>query len=302
MPSTRRLPSAQNSPSNRPTTPLGAHSLTQSSVTGSYLYVTVQVTRDGHPVICSQWLLAEDNYELGVADVTLSQYLSLAERLDRKLGPLESSSNLQEMYTTVVHSMTSLAHLLKVLPPSVGVCLEVAYAPVRVRERHGLRHHPSLNDTVDAVLRTIYATSSLEGQAARRNVVFTSFSPDICSALNWKQPNYPVFFASQYGQSNAACPSATALSLADAHDYRLSSIGAAVEWCKMNNLLGLLLDGNLLGKIPSLAQGAKDFGLLVGAFGRPDDLSVFAGGNDTSGVDALLQDGILTYFDHSKRV
>ena len=56
----------------------------------------------------------------------------------------------------------------------------------------------------------------------------------------------PVFFASQYGQSNAACPSATALSLADAHDYRLSSIGAAVEWCKMNNLLGLLLDGNLL--------------------------------------------------------
>lgn len=206
MPSTRRLPSAQNSPSNRPTTPMGTHSLTQSSITGSYLYVTVQVTRDEHPVICSQWLLPENNYELGVGDVTLSQYLSLAERLDRQLGPLENCSNLQELYTKVVHSMTSLASLLKVcnplrvietstyemhqvLPPSVGVCLEVAYAPVRVRERYGLRNHPSLNDTVDAVLRTIYATSSLEGQAARRNVVFTSFSPDICSALNWKQPN-----------------------------------------------------------------------------------------------------------------
>ena len=206
MPSTRRLPSAQNSPSNRPTTPLGAHSLTQSSVTGSYLYVTVQVTRDGEPVTCSQWLLPEDNYELGVADVTLSQYLSLAERLGRQVESLENCTNLQELYAKVVHSMTSLSHLLKVcnhlrdielstyeihqvLPPSVGVCLEVAYAPVRVRERHGSRHHPSLNDTVDAVLRTIYATSSLEGQAARRNVVFTSFSPDICSALNWKQPN-----------------------------------------------------------------------------------------------------------------
>ena len=41
---------------------------------------------------------------------------------------------------------------------------------------------------------------------------------------------------------------------------------------------------------------------MVGAFGRPDDLSVFAGGNDSSGVDALLQDGILTYFDHTKRL
>ncbi|CAL1701370.1 unnamed protein product [Somion occarium] len=297
MPSARRLPSAQNSPSNRPTTPLGAHSLTQSSVTGSYLYVTVQVTRDGYPVTYSQWSLPEGNYDLGVADITLSQFSALAGRLGRRLGPLGHCKTLDDFRVAVARSMTSLEELLRALPPTVGICLEVAYAPARVRERHGLGHQPKLNDVVDAVLRTVYATSSLEGQIARRNVIFTSFSPDICSALNWKQPNYPVFFASQHGQTNAACPSSTALSVADAHDYRLSSIGAAVEWCKMNNLLGLLLDGNLL--IPSLVQGAKDFGLLVSAFGRPDDLTVFSGG--ASGVDALLQDGILTYFDHSKR-
>ena len=56
----------------------------------------------------------------------------------------------------------------------------------------------------------------------------------------------PVFFASLCGQAGVKPPSETALTVQDAHDYRLSSLGAAVEWCKMNNLLGLLLDAELL--------------------------------------------------------
>ena len=44
-------------------------------------------------------------------------------------------------------------------------------------------------DAVDAVLRTIYDAPSPDGPSARRNVVFTSSAPDVCAALNWKQPN-----------------------------------------------------------------------------------------------------------------
>ena len=121
---------------------------------------------------------------------------------------------------------------------------------------------------VDAVLRTIYDIKSLEGLIGRRNVVFTSFSPDICSASNWKQPNCectcvvwgfdvlkmclfvdPVFFASQCGRTCPRRPSATALSIDDAKDYRLSSLNCAVELCKANNMLGLLLDAELLVSI-----------------------------------------------------
>ena len=58
-----------------------------------------------------------------------------------------------------------------------------------MRERHTLGHQVDLNDAVNAVLRTIYDITSLEGHVGRRNVVFTSFSPDACAALNWKQPN-----------------------------------------------------------------------------------------------------------------
>ena len=67
--------------------------------------------------------------------------------------------------------------------------MEIAYAPARVRRRHSLRNQLDLNDAVNSVLRTVYDTSALEGQMGRRPVVFTSFAPDVCAALNWKQPN-----------------------------------------------------------------------------------------------------------------
>lgn len=62
----------------------------------------------------------------------------------------------------------------------------------------------------------------------------------------------PVFFASLCGQAGVKPPSETALTVQDAHDYRLSSLGAAVEWCKLNNLLGLLLDAELLVSAPHI--------------------------------------------------
>ena len=81
--------------------------------------------------------------------------------------------------------------MLQVIPASVGVCVELAYATGAVLEERALGHGVDLNAAVDAVLRTIYdVTTQGAGQSrARRNVVFTSFSPDACAALNWKQPN-----------------------------------------------------------------------------------------------------------------
>ncbi|KAL4241238.1 Peroxisome assembly protein 12 [Abortiporus biennis] len=278
----RHVSSAQNSPLTFPLTPIGSHSLTHSSVIGSYVHITVQVTRDLHPVIYPDWILPETGYDLGVSDLTFSQFQALAARLGRGLGNME-------------------AEFLKILPPTLGVCIEVAYPPSRTRQQHSLRHRLELNDVVDSVLRTIYDITTKEGPASRRSVVFTSFAPDVCSALNWKQPNYPVFFASHCGLSSPKPLSPTSLSVGDAHDYRLSSLGAAVEWCKLNNLLGLLLDAELLHKVPALIQGVKDFGLLVGAFGGSEHMSNLSI-HDSFAVDAYLQDGILTFYDYTRRL
>ena len=130
----------------------------------------------------------------------------------------------------------------------------------------------------------------------------------------------PVFLASLCGEPSVARPSATALGTDDVYDYRFASLGAAVEFAKQNNLLGVLLDAGLLVscpflrlssynsywqqvRVPSLIQGVKDLGLLVGTFGTTEDVGRLptSSGTDAFGIDAALQDGVLTYFDHNKR-
>ncbi len=95
-------------------TPVGSHSLTHSSVTGSYLHITVQVTRDRHPVVFPHWVLPEEGYELGVADVTLTQFRALAGRLGRGLHSIDPQVSSQDLYEMVIRSMISLADALKV--------------------------------------------------------------------------------------------------------------------------------------------------------------------------------------------
>ena len=46
----------------------------------------------------------------------------------------------------------------------------------------------------------------------------------------------------------------------------------------------------------------KDLGLLVGAFGVPEDLERLpTSAGAESGLDAALLDGVLTYFNHKQR-
>jgi CDK inhibitor PHO81 len=71
------------------------------------------------------------------------------------------------------------------LPPTTGLCIELAACtspstPPRAQQAL------DVNLFVDSVLRTVYSTVETAG---RRRILFTSFAPDVCAALNWKQPN-----------------------------------------------------------------------------------------------------------------
>ena len=56
-------------------------------------------------------------------------------------------------------------------------------------------------------------------------------------------------------------------------------------------------------RVPSLIQGVKDFGLLVGMYGVLEDLERLptSATAEANGVDAALHDGVLTYFNHRQR-
>lgn len=93
---------------------VGSHSLTHSSVSGSYIYLTVQVTRDLQPVVYLQWRLPEEMYDIGVADVTLAQFSALASRLGRTFVVPPAPVSLTDLHTLIARSMTPLSDLLKV--------------------------------------------------------------------------------------------------------------------------------------------------------------------------------------------
>lgn len=154
---------------------------------------------------------------------------------------------------------------LQLLPLQINVSLEIAYPSRITQNQLSIRQRLDLNEVVDSVLRNIYHTSaSLEAPYARRKIIFASFSPDVCSAVNWKQPNCerpssvadrssdyfrfvdPVFLVSRCGKSSTYTPSPTALGSEEENDPRLSSIGAAVEFARINNLLGVFADADLL--------------------------------------------------------
>ena len=148
------------------------------------------------------------------------------------------------------------------LPLSVNISLELAYPSQTIRKCLSIGHQLDLNDFVDAVLRNIYhASTSLDTPHHRRRIVFASFSPDVCSALNWKQPNCtffsvsdfssliisdPVFFVSRCGNNVTNFSVPTPPSCEEENDSKFSIIGAAVEFARSSNLLGVFVDAELL--------------------------------------------------------
>jgi len=292
--------SAHTSPSVKSVNDTGGQAaLTISSLRGSYVFAVVQVTRDLHPVVYSDWLLPGTDFDLCVSDVTLEQFEALSHRFGRHMNP-EDSATIKDWSSLLTRSMISLADLLKILPLNINISLELAYPSQATRKRLTIGHRLDLNEFVDAVLRNIYhASTSLDAPYYRRRIVFVSFSPDVCSALNWKQPNYPVFFVSRCGKNNTNFP-VPALSSDEAKNSKLSVIGAAVEFAKSSNLLGVFVDAELLTQVPSLIHGIRNAGLLVGIHGTQDHFAALTMATprlEGTPVDAFFGDGNVVFMD-----
>ncbi|KAG6378418.1 cyclin-dependent protein kinase inhibitor [Boletus reticuloceps] len=238
MDSTHTSPSIQSAPASP------SHAVTLSSLSGNYVYAVVQVTRDQQPVLYGEQLLPESSYDLGVADVTLAQFDALANRLDRGEQLIRRITSIQDWYRVLPQVMLPLSRFMQLLPVQFGLTLELALLPSQ-----SINRHLDINVSVNAVFRTIrHTSSSLGGAFARRRIAFTSFSYRVCAALNWKQPNYPVFFSSRCGQASKDHGSTPPNpDLRDAGDDQYSSsVAEGVEFAKANNLLGVFFDSELL--------------------------------------------------------
>lgn len=131
-----------------------------------------------------------------------------------------------------------------------------------------------LNSFVDTILKQVYDL----GQG--RNMLFSSFNPDVCLLLSFKQPSIPVLFLSDSGASPAG-------------DIRASSLQEAVRFASRWNLLGVVSQAEPLILCPRLVRVVKESGLVCVTYGALNNDPENVKRQVNQGIDAVIVDSVL---------
>jgi CDK inhibitor PHO81 len=174
--------------------------ITASSLSGQFVRVFVQVTRDLVPVAYPSWRLPVEGLDLGVSEVTYAQFQAIINKSSdsaARTEELRSVNSAQQAQSLVSLCYTSLANLLSSLHPMVHLNLQILYPTNTEREHLCIDFVPEINDYIDSILQAVFEsaessrateTDSQTGQQ-NRTLLFSSFNPEICTTINWKQPN-----------------------------------------------------------------------------------------------------------------
>ena len=272
-----------------------------SNLGANYVEFDVQLTKDHVPVIYHDFLVSETGIDAPVHTMTLEQFLHInsgrsnqhsrhgsPDRAVDLQGRKQRSASLssvtdmhgQEMNERMKHTrdfkqkgfkgnsrgsfiqapFTTLEEMFKKLPESTGFNIEMKYPMLFESEEHEMDTYAvEINSFVDTVLKMVYDYSG------KRNVIFSSFNPDICLLLSFKQPSIPILFLSDAGTSRAG-------------DIRASSLQEAIRFASRWNLLGVVTAAEPLVLCPRLVKVVKESGLVCVSYGSlnndPKNVSV----------------------------
>ncbi|KAI8368197.1 Glycerophosphoryl diester phosphodiesterase family-domain-containing protein [Radiomyces spectabilis] len=187
-----------------------------------------------------------------------------------KLGKLKGNGP-----ETIQAPFTTLAETLKKVPKSAGCNIEVKYPMIDEAENEELHQFQELNIYVDTILECVYEHAEQD-----RHIIFSSFHPEICLALNLKQPNYPVFFLTDAGTLSMA-------------DVRCNSLQGAVRFAKQADLLGVVAASEPILAAPKMVKVIKETGLLLFTYGVLNNEVENAVAQKYYGVDAVIVDSVL---------
>jgi len=172
--------------------------ITGSSLSGDFMRLFVQVTRDGVPVLYNDWALPKSRNDL-ISRMTYEEFANTGLEAGRGKGVLQGlvgsgidREDLASAQRQTARSYASLADALDVLPADLHLELHVCYPTRAEEEALQLGPTDNINTVVDAVLRVVFdhARRLRETKdSPLRSFVFSSYNADVCTALNWKQPN-----------------------------------------------------------------------------------------------------------------
>jgi len=222
--------------------------ITGSSLSGDYIQLFVQHTCDGVPVLWPRWTMSHGAIQLPVSRLTYAEFLKSGPRNEAVLAGLSSLplDQAAHIHHALSHTAISLEDALNLLPTGMHVDLQIIYPSSE--EEQSLRLGPvvNINTFVDSIISVVFEHSrSLRARSAdiMRSIVFTAYNPIVCTALNWKQPNFPVFLCNDLGREGA--PANQDVSV-QSDGRRTTSVKEAVKVAKDNNLMGLICCSRLL--------------------------------------------------------
>jgi glycerophosphodiester phosphodiesterase len=144
---------------------------------------------------------------------------------------------------------TTLEEMFKKLPEDTGFNIEMKYPMLHETEEHEMDQYAvELNSFVDTVLKTVYDL------AGKRRVIFSSFNPDVCLMLSFKQPSIPILFLTDAGTYPVG-------------DIRAASLQEAIRFASRWNLLGVVSAAEPLVLCPRLVRVVKASGLVCVSYG-----------------------------------
>ncbi|EXJ77450.1 CDK inhibitor PHO81 [Capronia epimyces CBS 606.96] len=231
--------------------------VTGSSLSGDYLRLTVQLTRDGIPVIYPSYSVRYNDLDTSICQMQFDVL--------RKLGL--SSSLLHSDGTTTLHSIDimewrdrlsgsifALREILAAIPGQININLHVLYPTDNEDLNPGVYSSIDINTFADAILTEVFDHArALRAQSPdlSRSIVFSSDNTNICTALNWKQPNFPVLLCNDLGGMHGTdCGRGT-------------SIKESARLAQVNNFMGLTCSARLLQMVPALIDTIRQAGLVL---------------------------------------
>ncbi|ORZ24396.1 hypothetical protein BCR42DRAFT_90128 [Absidia repens] len=147
----------------------------------------------------------------------------------------------------------------------MGIHLELKYPSVTDLDLYSFSTITDRNTFVDIILQCIYDyVRSLPPHAPNVSIFFSSFNAAICTVVNWKQPNYAVFYNTccglnkstvqrgtkrRLGQDEHISDSMHALAAQQEQVISGTSLKEAVKFAKRNNLLGIISEATPLVKM-----------------------------------------------------
>ncbi|KAF8474962.1 ankyrin repeat protein nuc-2 [Kalaharituber pfeilii] len=267
--------------------------ITGSSLSGEYVRLYVHLTRDMVPVLYPHWSVKLSDIDIPISSITGAQFTSIGVRngSHEQRERLTSVKSAVEAYVLLGSLFLTLEEALSLLPLNIHVDLNLAYPNGEESKNTRIPSPSDLNASVDSILNVVFegarAVRRVHPEGARP-VMFSSYNMNICTALNWKQPNYPVFYCNDSGNEPIQEPVGVGFSRRGS-----VSIKEAVSFAASNNLMGIICSLKLLGLVPALVQSIKEAGLVVVAHISDNVHESVSRG---IGVDGILRkEGVLKF-------